>query len=135
MTLENRNILLVEDEIIVAFDMADILEAEGAHVQLASTLSAGLEAASDDFCVAVLDGNLRGQSVLPVAHKLADRNVPIVFCSAHLKMAGVCEAFPDALIVEKPVSPSDLVAVVAQAANETGRFAERESDRRRAAFG
>jgi len=64
---ERRRILVVEDDLLVATLLAEILESVGGQVvgpvaYLATALDA---AASEDFDAAVLDVNLRCQTVYP----------------------------------------------------------------------
>lgn len=78
-------VLVVEDEMMFAFDLQMMLEDNGyrvlgpaASVDSALTL---LEDACPD--VAVLDGNLRGRPVVPVARRLRCLEIPFVLSSAY----------------------------------------------------
>lgn len=84
--LAGRRILLVEDEYIVAFDLADALTELGAAIvgptgSVAGAL--GLIARDPSIDSAVLDINLNGERVYPVAEALAARGVPFVFTSGY----------------------------------------------------
>jgi len=81
---ERRRILVVEDDFLVATLLEAILESVGWQVvgpvaHLATALDA---AASEGFDAAVLDVNLGGQTVYPVAQVLDARGVPFVFVTA-----------------------------------------------------
>jgi len=83
--LEGVIVLLVEDDFIVAFDMQTALEEQGARVLgPAASLSQARELlASDEPKVAVLDVNLGGEFVFPLADDLLQRNIPFVFATAY----------------------------------------------------
>src|SRR5262245_7413023 len=81
---QTHRILVVEDDILVATLLAEILESVdwqvvGPVACLATALDA---AASESFDAAVLDVNLGGQNVYPVAEVLDARRVPFVFVTA-----------------------------------------------------
>jgi DNA-binding LytR/AlgR family response regulator len=81
--LRGRRILIVEDEFVIAQDLAGYFAQLGAEIvgpagslAQAFVLSAGADAA-------VLDINLRGEMVFPLAEALLERNVPFVFFTAY----------------------------------------------------
>lgn len=80
--LEGRRILIVEDEVLIAEDLADYFFRLGCEILgPAGTLADGfrhLHAAE----IAVLDIALRGETVLPLAEALLGRGVPFVFFTA-----------------------------------------------------
>jgi len=84
-TLQGVKVLVVEDEYLVAALMEDILESAGCVVAgPIPRLAQALDAASSEACdVAVLDVNLAGERVYPVAEILAQRNVPFVFVTGY----------------------------------------------------
>ena len=78
-----RTILIVEDEPLIAMMLEDFLESLG-HVVKAScdNVADALAAiARNGFDVAILDVNLKGESVWPVAAELRLRGVPFVLAS------------------------------------------------------
>jgi CheY-like chemotaxis protein len=88
--LQGVKVLVVEDEYLVAALMEDILESAGCVVagpipRLAQALDA---ASSQAYDVAVLDVNLAGERVYPVADILAQRNVPFVFVTGYGVLPG-----------------------------------------------
>jgi DNA-binding response OmpR family regulator len=112
---ETRRILVVEDDILVATLLAEILESAGWQVvgpvaHLATALDA---AASEGFDAAVLDVNLGGQTVYPVAEVLDARRVPFVFVTACGR-----EALPPLFCgrphLGKPFAPEELIGTVAR---------------------
>ena len=112
---ERRRILVVEDDLLVATLLAEILESVGWQVvgpvaHLATALDA---AASEDFDAAVLDVNLRGQAVYPVAEVLDARRVPFAFVTSYSR-----EALPPLFCgrphLGKPFAPGELIGTVAR---------------------
>jgi CheY-like chemotaxis protein len=87
-------ILIVEDDPFVAFELEHMLKHEGYHVLgPAPTISAALALLRHaDPDAAVLDVNLRGDKVTPVAEALANSGVPFVLAS------GDAEPFADAVL-------------------------------------
>jgi CheY-like chemotaxis protein len=83
--LTGCRILVVEDEYLLSRQLTRALEREGASVACVPTVPAALaslaEASTPD--VAILDVNLAGAKVYPVAEELARRSVPFVFCSGY----------------------------------------------------
>ncbi|CAN7692815.1 response regulator [Rhizobium sp. LjRoot98] len=84
--LEGRRILVVEDEYILASELCDELEREGAIVvgpvgQLEKAIE--LIEATDRIDYAILDVNLGNEPVFPVADLLAKRKVPFVFATGY----------------------------------------------------
>lgn len=84
-TLDGLKVLVVEDETIVAMLLEQMLEELNCQVAgVAGQVAAATEMArSVDADVAILDMNLAGQKVDPVARALAERNVPFVFASGY----------------------------------------------------
>ena len=108
-----RRVLVVEDDFIVAFDMQSMLEEQGAEVigpasslQEARALLAGAQPDA-----AVLDVNLNGEYVFPLAEDLRVRGIPFLFATAY---ADDDRLFPpiarDVLRLAKPVLPSVLLS-------------------------
>ena len=82
--LAGKRILIVEDEIIVALDLANKITADGAKaVGPVSTVNAALDMiANTKLDGVILDVKLRGEMAFPVADVLADRHIPFVFMTA-----------------------------------------------------
>jgi CheY-like chemotaxis protein len=115
--LRHAKVLLVEDDFIVAYDMQTMLEEQGANViGPASSLSEARELlARNGANVAVLDVNLNGELVFPLAEELQSRGVPYVFATAY---ADDERLYPpsaqQAPRLAKPVLPAVLIAQVAR---------------------
>jgi len=106
--LQGVKVLVVEDEYLVAALMEDILESAGCVVAgPIPRLAQALDAANSETCdVAVLDVNLAGERVYPVADILAQRNVPFVFVTGYGVLPGEYANRPRLC---KPFKMSDLL--------------------------
>lgn len=107
--LMGKRVLLVEDEPIVVLDLTHELEEVGVDiVAIARTLPEAMDAArKDGIDMAILDGNLRGEKVDPVAQLLSDRGIPFCFLSGY-GPEHLPGAFRDVPMVQKPFSSSGL---------------------------
>ena len=78
-----RNILIVEDEPLIAMMLEDFLESLGHSIAATcdSVDTAMAEVEKGGFDVAILDVNLKGQNVWPVAARLREQGVPFVIAS------------------------------------------------------
>ena len=78
-----RNILIVEDEPLISMMLEDFLLSLGHQVSaICETVGEALEAVeSSSFDVAILDVNLKGESVWPVAARLREQGIPFVLAS------------------------------------------------------
>jgi len=116
---DGLNILLVEDEAIVAMDLELKLEQLGfVIVGLASTIGEAediLERMTPDL--ALLDANLHGQKVDHIARTLADRKIPFAFSTGYGREA-LPEDLRDVEILAKPFSDARMINVLARLAGE-----------------
>lgn len=112
-----KRVLIVEDEVIVAMQLEDLLTDLGCSVVgPACRLEEALELAeSDGLDAAVLDVNLNGRSVCPVAERLIGRGVPVVYATGY--GAAGCGDLPSGPVLQKPYLPSDLAAALSAALN------------------
>jgi DNA-binding response OmpR family regulator len=98
-----RNILVVEDEPLIAMMLEDFLESLGHAVTATceSVADAMAEADKGGFDLAILDVNLKGESVWPVAERLREKNVPFVIATGgHVDPPPA--QFADVPVIEKP---------------------------------
>jgi DNA-binding response OmpR family regulator len=84
-SLQGLRVLVIEDEYLVASLIEEMLESAGCIVSgPIPRLAQALEAATRESCdVAVLDVNLAGERIYPVAEILSRRNVPFVFVTGY----------------------------------------------------
>ncbi|WP_371514679.1 response regulator [Brevundimonas denitrificans] len=84
--LTGRKVLVVEDESLVAMLLETILEDMGCiPVGPVSTVDEGVQKAENepDLDLALLDVNVAGRQVFPVAEALARRGIPMVFSTGY----------------------------------------------------
>src|SRR5262249_49407342 len=83
--LAGLDVLLVEDETMVSFLIEEMLEQLGAaSVRHAARLDRGLSLlASKRPSLAILDVNIGGEAVFPLAERLHTEGVPIVFITGY----------------------------------------------------
>lgn len=111
-SLKGRNILLVEDEMMVAMLLESVLENEGCNVVSAGYLEqATLLATEQAFDAAVLDVNLHGKRSYPVADALAARGIPFVFATGYGDV-DLATLYPSRPVLAKPYKPDDLIATL-----------------------
>jgi DNA-binding NarL/FixJ family response regulator len=83
--LRGLRILVVEDEFLVAMELETMLRDLGSEVigPLGRLDEAVAIAREETLDLAVLDVNIGGQPVTPVADALAARSIPFVFCTGY----------------------------------------------------
>lgn len=112
--LGGMRILVVEDEYLLADDLRDELIDAGAQVlgPVPSVADAqALIAAEARIDAAVLDINLRGEMVFPVADQLTGRGVPFAFATGYDEWA-LPDRFAGAPRVEKPLRGARVLALL-----------------------
>ncbi|NEU10993.1 response regulator [Methylobacterium sp. BTF04] len=107
--LDGARVLVVEDEAAISMLLEDMLLDFGCTVVgPAARLATALEMAdSETFDVAILDVNVAGEPIYPVAEAIVKRNLPLVFSTGY-GGAGIREPFRDRPVVQKPFSQADL---------------------------
>ena len=108
--MKSLRLLVVEDDGLVAMMLEDFIEDLGCH--LAGSLSSVGEAlawieAGGEADAALLDVNLGGEQVFPVAAALAARGVPFAFTTGYGEMRE--PRYKDATLLGKPISLERLV--------------------------
>ena len=102
-SLAGRRVILVEDEILVALLLEDMLEEIGCEVVgIASSVEEAMNlAATADAEAALLDVNVAGELVYPVAERLVERQIKIVFSTGY-EPAALPERWRSCPILNKP---------------------------------
>ena len=112
----NARILLVEDEFLVA------MVAEEALIEFGCTVIGPVDrievaielAESEPLDAALLDVNIAGNPVYPVAEVLARRGVPFAFVSGYgASDPGCPEAYRAAPVMPKPYGTADIERILA----------------------
>ena len=98
-----KRILVVEDELMIRMLLEDMLGELGYTVAAeAARIEEALEAAKNaDFDSAILDVNLNGQPISPVADALVARGMPFVFATGYGER-GLPEPYRDRPTLKKP---------------------------------
>ena len=111
-------ILMVEDEMNLAMMLEDILDDAGYRVLKAARLPNALEIVAQSgsdgkgrIDAAILDINLAGVEVFPLADILRERGVPFVFTSGY-GSDGMPDDYRDSAVLQKPYSPDKIVGTV-----------------------
>jgi DNA-binding response OmpR family regulator len=113
--LETKRILVVEDESLVSMLIEDALLEEGATTTGPfRTLDEAMNAAQTlEFDAALLDVNLQGQLVYPLAEYLSQRGTPFLLLTGYGE-ASVPAEHPDWWACAKPFKLDDLMATLAR---------------------
>lgn len=109
-----RTLLVVEDETLVALQVSELMEIAGwSIIGPASSLNEAQALIADGHRIdaAVLDINLDGTPVYPLADTLRERGIPILFCTGY-EMVGEAERFADCAYLNKPVGAHEIIPAV-----------------------
>ena len=112
--LAGLRIMVVEDELLVAMLIEDILADQGCIVvgPFRTVVEAASALRTATFDAAVLDVNLRGEKIYPVAELLAARGTPFLLLSGYDQDA-IPSDHPDWRACGKPFTPHALAAMLA----------------------
>lgn len=119
--LQGRRVLIVEDEMLVAMMLEDMLADLGCTVvgtvgRVADALKAIEDEAPD---IAILDMNLDGERTDGLADALAARGIPFAFATGYGAQQ-IEQPHRDRPLIAKPFQESDLEAALRQALAEAG---------------
>ena len=111
---DRPTVLVVEDEFIIALDVSETVkdlgyELEGPFADRANAMNAIEEDMPD---CAILDVFTNDGEVYPLADKLVEAGVPIVFHSGHVPPEEVRARYPDAVACSKPCPPDKLIGAL-----------------------
>jgi CheY-like chemotaxis protein len=110
--LAGRKLLLVEDEMILALDLSDIVEGFGCTVVVVSRVNNALAVLLDTtFDAAILDLNLAGEMAYPIADELDRLGVPFFFTTGY-GTDGVDPNYQAHAVLAKPYTQRDVLAAL-----------------------
>ena len=113
--LKGKRILVVEDEALIAVMVEDMLMEMGSDVVgPAATIDAALALARvEEIDAAILDVNVRGERIDPVADALMARGVPVLFATGYgeVKLASGAAT----TVIDKPYTQEKLARGLALA--------------------
>ncbi|HZZ67277.1 MAG TPA: response regulator [Phenylobacterium sp.] len=113
--LQGLRVLVVEDEMMVSMLIEDMLSDMGCQVVgPASRLEEAITlAGQSDIDCAVLDVNLGGQPIFPLADILREKGCPFAFATGYGD-AGLREADRGTPVLQKPFREGDLARVLGE---------------------
>lgn len=113
-SLKGARVLIVEDAVLLALELETGLTDAGAQViGPAYELEEAMALLDQPIDAAVLDANLNGRSVTPVAEALRQRNIPFVFATGYGETGGAPGGF-DAPVIRKPYDVTQVSSAVAE---------------------
>jgi CheY-like chemotaxis protein len=112
--LPGGSVFLVEDEVMIRMMVADMLEELGYRVAAeAGEINEAIRLAGcTEFDIAILDVNVNGKVISPVAEVIQARNRPFVFATGY-GAQGLPEEFRNRPTLQKPFQMETLAQVLA----------------------
>ena len=112
--INGLRLLIVEDALLLTLELESGLQEAGAQIMgSAADLEEAMRMVDLPLDAAVLDANLNGVSVLPVAEALAARGVPFVFATGYGDSKMAPQGF-GAPIIRKPYDVTQVAAALAE---------------------
>jgi len=107
-------VLLVEDNMIIALDSEDALSELGAaKVHVAANVAAALDILErETISLALLDVNLGGETSEPIAAALQAHSITFLFATGYGDTAAIGQQFPNAGIIQKPYNKNTIAAAL-----------------------
>jgi CheY-like chemotaxis protein len=112
--LANCRILIVEDEAVIALELAALLRDEGAEiVGIAQTVTSALDFVRlNHISCSLLDIYLHGETSYPVADALSERRLPFAFLTGYTDPI-VPARHRSRPVLKKPFIPMEIIETVA----------------------
>ncbi|MHC2453889.1 light-regulated signal transduction histidine kinase (bacteriophytochrome)/CheY-like chemotaxis protein [Rhizobium leguminosarum] len=113
--LSGLNVLLVENNLIIAMDGEDILRRLGADVATAPSVTEAMEIlAGQSFDLALLDVNLGDETSFGIADRLAADGVPFIFATGYGEGIAQANSHSDAPVLQKPYTMEGVTDILAR---------------------
>ena len=111
--LSGRSVFLVEDEVMIRMMVADMLEELGYKIAAeAGDINEAMRLAqATEFDIAILDVNVNGKVISPVADLIKARNRPFIFATGY-GSSGLPEEYRDRPSLQKPFQLETLGKVI-----------------------
>ena len=112
MSLGSARVLVVEDEMLIALDLADIVETGGGTVLgPAASVKEALALVQGDLPdAAILDVNLADGEVTPVLDALLAKSVPVLIYTGGGATTEILLRKPDIAIIRKPARATQILS-------------------------
>jgi CheY-like chemotaxis protein len=112
--LSGRSVFLVEDEVMIRMMVADMLEELGYRVAAeAGDINEAMRLAqATEFDIAILDVNVNGKVISPVADVIKAKGCPFIFATGY-GSSGLPEQYRDRPALQKPFQLETLAQVIA----------------------
>ena len=110
---QSYSVFLVEDEVMIRMMVADMLEELGYSVAAeAGEIGEAVRLAqSTEFDLAILDVNVNGKVITPVAELIKARNRPFIFATGY-GSSGLPEEYRDRPALQKPFQLETLAQMI-----------------------
>ncbi|MGE0699723.1 MAG: response regulator [Hyphomicrobiaceae bacterium] len=115
MSPQKLHVLVLDDEPLIALDMAQMLEDAGYEVVGPATtlaMAASLVASAPSLAAAVLDMRIDREWVWPLAETIAAKGVPIVLVTGD-QLTTMPPALAEAVRIDKPIPEQQLLDALA----------------------
>ena len=124
-------ILIVEDEFLIALDIENLIIDCGLSVYGPyDTVGDALDAIITQMPLcAILDVRLPDGDIFPVADKLYEKHVPIIFHSGHANVVDLQTRYPSSTVCQKPASLDELKLSLMEAVKNLGNLGLSEMPR------
>ena len=117
--LAGRHILIVEDEMIIALALADMVAELGCTSVMASRVAKAVPlVTTQTFDAAILDMNLAGEAGYPIAEALDSRGIPFIIATGY-GAEGIEAEYRDRPMLPKPYLPEHVEAALLKALGQT----------------
>lgn len=106
-----EKVLILDDEVVIAFDLALTVESSGRSViGPATSIDQARSLAQENKPeIALLDVNIRGEKVWPLAEDLRKAGCRVIFCSADAAPTEPDFLFADCTYLTKPALPQTIL--------------------------
>lgn len=114
--MTGARVLVAEDNLMVALDIAAVLEEAGATVlgPAARVRNALAILEQERPTAAILDVNLLDGVVTPVAERLIESGIPLIFCTGTEAPREIVRLRPDVPVFKKPTDAGQLILELAR---------------------
>lgn len=112
MSVFTGDVLIVEDNVIIAMDVEDMVRGLGApNVHIANSADDALSAIdTHKIETAILDYHLENGTSEIIADRLVERNIPFVFATGYSDSTLLPDRFQSCQLLKKPYSANDIRA-------------------------